>query len=85
MNPEGAELRPKQSSVLQALAISNIEEVMGHNVTRAQELQEVLAQREALLLQDSAEVQALKGQEELVAEIVEEEMANQTQVSVLLH
>ena len=36
-------------------------------------------------LQDSAEAQALKGQEALVAEIVEEEMAHQTQVSVLMH
>ena len=58
---------------------------MGHNVTRAQGLQEELAQRRASLLQDSAEAQALKGQEELLAEIVEEEMAHWTQVSVLLH
>ena len=39
----------------------------------------------ASLLQDSAEAQALKGQEELLAEIVEEEMAHRTQVSVLSH
>ena len=58
---------------------------MGHNVTRAQGLQEELAQRTASLLQDSAEAQALKGQEELLAKIVEEEMAHWTQVSVLLH
>ena len=58
---------------------------MGHNVTRAQGLQEELAQRRASLLQDSAEAQALKGQEELLAEIVEEEMAHWTQVSVLSH
>ena len=58
---------------------------MGHNVTRAQGLQKELAQRRASLLQDSAEAQALKGQEELLAEIVEEEMAHQTQVSVLSH
>ena len=44
-----------------------------------------LAQRRASLLQDSAEAQALKGQEALLAEIVEEEMAHQTQVSVLSH
>ena len=85
MNPESAELSPKQSSALQALALSNIEEGMGHNVTRAQGLQEELAQRRASLLQDSAEAQALKGQEELLAKIVEEEMAHQMQVSVPSH
>ena len=73
------------NSALQALALSDIEEGMGHNVTRAQGLQEELAQRRASLLQDSTEAQALKGQEELLAEIVEEEMAHQTQVSVLSH
>ena len=85
MNPENAKMSPKHSSALQALALSNIKEGMGHNVTRAQGLQEELAQRRASLLQDSAEVQALKGQEELLAEIGEEEMAHRTQVSVLLH
>ena len=85
MNPESTDLSPKQSSALQVLALSNIEEGMGHNVTRAQGLQEELAQRRASLLQDSAEAQALKGQEELLAEIVEEEMAHQMQVSVLSH
>ena len=79
------ELSPEMNSALQALALSDIEEGMGHNVTRAQGLQEELAQRRASLLQDSAEAQALKGQEELLAEIVEEEMANRTQVSVLSH
>ena len=44
-----------------------------------------LPKRRASLLQDSAEAQALKGQEELLAEIVEEEMAHRTQVSVLSH
>ena len=58
---------------------------MGQNVTRVQDLQEELAQRRASLLQDSVGAQALKGQEALLAEIVEEEMAHQTQVSVLLH
>ena len=72
-------MSPKQSSALQALALSNIEEGMGHNVKRAQGLQE-LAQRRASLLQDSAEAQALKGQEELLAKIVEEDMAHQMQV-----
>ena len=85
MNPESMVLSPKQSSALEALALSNIEEGMGHNVTRAQGLQEELAQRRSSLLQDSAEAQALKGQEELLTEIVEEEMANQMQVSVLSH
>ena len=79
------ELSPEMNSALQALALSEIEEGMGHNVTRAQGLQEELAQRRASLLQDSAETQALKGQEELLVEIVEEEMAHQTQVSVLSH
>ena len=58
---------------------------MGPNFTRAQGLQGELAQRRASLLQDSAEAQALKGQEALLAEIVEEEMAHQTLVSVLSH
>ena len=73
------------NSALQALALSDIEEGMGHNMTRAQVLQEELAQRRTSLLQDSAEAQALKGQEELLAKIVEEEMAHQTQVSDLSH
>ena len=85
MNPEREDMSPKQSSALQALALSNIEEGMGHNVTRAQGLQEELAQRRTSLLQDSAEAQALKGQEELLAKIVEEEMAHWMQVSVLSH
>ena len=84
MNTE-KELSPKMNSALQALALSNIEEGMGHNVTRAQGVQEEFAQRRASLLQDSAEAQALKGQEELLAEIVEEEMAHWTKVSVLSH
>ena len=85
MNPENTEASPKLNSALQALALSDIEEGMGNNVTRAQGLQEELAQRRASLLQNSAEAQALKGQEELLAKIVEEEMAHQTQVSVLSH
>ena len=85
MNPENAEMGPKHSSALQALALSNIKEGMGHYLTRAQGLQEELAQRRASLLQDSAEAQAPKGQEELLAEIVVEEMAHWMQVSVLLH
>ena len=85
MNPKNMELSPKQSSALQALALSNNEEGMGQNVTRAQGLQGELAQRTASLLQDSAEAQALKGQEALLAELMEEEMVHQMQVSVLLH
>ena len=85
MNPKNMELSPEQSSALQALALSNIEEGMGQNVTWAQGLQGELAQRRASLLQDSAEPQALKGQEVLLAEILEEEMAHQRQISVLSH
>ena len=84
MNSE-KEFSPEMNSALQALAFSDIKEGMGQNVTRVQGLQEKLTQRRASLLQDSAEAQALKGQEELLAEIVEEEMAHQTQVSVLSH
>ena len=68
-----------------ALALSNVEEGMGHNVERAQALQEELVQRRASLHHDSAEAQALQGQEALLADIIEEEMAHQTQVSVLSH
>ena len=85
MNPKNVEMSPKHSSALQALFLSNIKEGIGQNVTRAQGLWEELAQRRASLLQDSAEAEALKGQEALLAEVVEEEMAHWTQVSVLLH
>ena len=68
-----------------ALAMSNMEEGMGHNVERAQALQEELVQRRASLHHDSVEAQALQGQEALLANIIEEEMAHQTQVSVLSH
>ena len=60
MNTNNAEISPEHSSALQALALSNIEEGMGQNVTSAQGLQEELAQRRASLLQDSVEAQALK-------------------------
>ena len=46
-----------------ALALSNMEEGMGHNVERAQALQEELVQRRASLHHESAEAQALQGQE----------------------
>ena len=84
MNPENIEISPEYPSAMKALALSNIEEGMGQNVTRFQGLQEELAQRRASLLQYSAEAQTLKGQEALLAEIVEEEIAHQTLVSVLL-
>ena len=58
---------------------------MGHNAERAQVLQDEFAQRRASLQQDSAEAQALQGKEALLANIIEEEMAYQTQVSVLSH
>ena len=56
---------------------------MGHNIERAQALQEDLSQRRASLQHHSAEAQALQGQEALLADIIEEEMAHRTQVSVL--
>ena len=68
-----------------ALALSNMEEGMGHNVERAQALQEELVQRRASLYHESVEAQALQGQEALLANIIEEEMAYWTQVSVLSH
>ena len=58
---------------------------MGHNAERAQALQDELAQRRPSLHQDSAEAQALQGKEALLADIIEEEMAHWTQVSVLSH
>ena len=58
---------------------------MGHNIKRAQALQEDLSLRRASLLHYSAEAQALQGQEALLADIIEEEMAHQTQVLVLSH
>ena len=62
-----------------------MEEGMGHNAGRAQALQDELAQRRASLHHDSAEAQALQGKETLLATIIEEEMAHQTQVLVLSH
>ena len=66
-----------------ALALSNMEEGMGHNAERAQALQDELAWRRASLHQDSTEAQALQGKEALLADIIKEEMAHQTQVLVL--
>ena len=73
------------SSPASALTLSNIEEGMGHNAERDQELQEELAQRRASLHQDSAEAQTLQRKEALLATIIEEEMAHWTQVLVLSH
>ena len=50
MNPNNMELSPKQSSAVQAIALSNIEIGMEQNVTRAQGLQEEVAQKEGLTL-----------------------------------
>ena len=82
MNPE--QLQPS-SSPASVLALSNIKEGMGHNAERAQELQQELDQWRASLHQESAEAQALQGKEALLANIIEEEMAHWTQVSVLSH
>ena len=48
-------------------------------------MQEELAQRRASLHQDSAEAEALQGKKALLADIIEEEMAPQTQLLVLSH
>ena len=77
MNPEQKE---PSFSPPSALALSNMEEGMGHNIERAQALQEDLSQRRASLQHHSAEAQALQGQEALLADIIE---AHWTQVSVL--
>ena len=58
---------------------------MRHNAERAQALQNELALRRASLHHDSTEAQALQHKEALLADIIEEEMAHQTQVSVLSH
>ena len=80
-----SEQREPSFSPPSALALSNMEEGMGHNIEKAQALQEDLEQRRASLHHDSGEAQALQGQEALLANIIEEEMAHQTQVSVLSH
>ena len=80
-----SEQREPSFSPPSALALSNMEEGMGHNIERAQALQEDIAQRRASLNHHSAEAQALQGQEDLLANIIEEEMAHLMQVSVLSH
>ena len=66
-----------------ALALRNMEEGMGHNIERVWALQEDIAQKRASFNHYSAEAQALQGQEDLLANIIEEEMAHWMQVSVL--
>ena len=61
------------------IATRNTKQIV--NVERAQALQEELAQRRASLHHDFAE--ALQGQAALLANIIEEEMAHQTQISAL--
>ena len=80
MNPEQREPSFSPPSIL---ALSNMEEGMGHNIEGAKALQEDLSQRRVSLQHHSAEAQALQGQEALLADIIEEEMAHQTQVLVL--
>ena len=80
MNPEQVE---PSFSPPSALALSNMEDGMGHNAERAQALQDELAQRRASLHQDCTEAQAFQGKEALLAYIIEEEMAHWIQVLVL--
>ena len=82
MNPEQVE---PSFSPASALALSNMEEGIGHNAERAQALQDELAQRRGSLHHDSTEAQALQGKEALLANIIKKEMAHQTQVLVLSH
>ena len=58
---------------------------MEHNAERAQILQEELAQLRASLHQELAEAQALQDKEALLANIIEEEIANWKQLLVLSH
>ena len=78
MNPEQPEPCPSQASAPQTLLVSDIEEGMGHNVKRVQELQQELVQRRTSLDQESSAAKALQGKEALLADIREEEMAPQT-------
>ena len=76
MNPEQIE---PSSSPASPLALNSIEEGIRHNVERSQELQEELAQRRA----SREALQGKASREALLANIIEEEMAHQTQVLVL--
>ena len=60
-----------------------IEEGIGCNVEMVQGLQEDLAQRRASLWQELAEAQGLQGEDVLLANITEEEIAHQMQGCVL--
>ena len=75
MSPQQLEPSPSQANALQTLSLSNIKEGIGHNVERAQELQQELTQQRASLQQELAEVQPLQGKEALLVNIIEEEMA----------
>ena len=83
MDPD--QLEQPSPSPVSALALNNVEEGMGDNILRAQELQWELAQERAPLDQELAEAQALQGKEALLADIIEEEMTHTTQVLVLSH
>ena len=85
MNPKQIELSPKQTSTIQALILSNMEEGMAQNIVRAQGLQQNLAQRRNSLSQESAKAQALQGKGALLTDIIKDKMAHWTQVSVLSH
>ena len=85
MNPKQMELISKQTSTIQTLTLSDMEEGMGQNIAKAQGLQQGLAQRRASLSQELAKAQALQGKEALLADLVEEEMAHQIQVLFLSH
>ena len=67
MNLKMMDLSPEQTSAIQALVPSNMEEGIGKIVARAQGLQQELAHRRASLSQETAEAQ-----EALLAEIIEE-------------
>ena len=68
MNPEQAKPCPSQTSALQVLSLSDIEEGMEHNLKRAQELQQDLTQKKDTLEQELADAQVLQGKEALLAD-----------------
>ena len=83
MSPQQSEPCPSQASTLQAPSLSDIEEEMGHNAERAEEVQQELAQRRALLGQELRKAQTIQRKKALLVNIIEEEMVHQTQISVL--
>ena len=83
MNP--TQLEPS-SSPASALALSNNEEGMEHNVESAQELQEDFSSVKGPHYTRSwQKCKPFRAKEALLSDIIEEEMAPQTQVSVLSH